>query len=137
KTIADQKLAGSAVLEARLHENVTYKPVPLASVTTVEKGAAGLAADSGKADNSTTKKDDKKSDDKPADDGKKKKGFGLSKLMGGGGSSTEQKSPETTGSQAARGVDTERNAKGGSNPAMVTVKVTPAEITAFKKDGKL
>jgi hypothetical protein len=34
-------------------------------------------------------------------------------------------------------VDTERNAKGGSNPAMVTVKVTPAEITAFKKDGKL
>ncbi len=138
KTIADQKLAGSAVLEARLHENVTYKPVPLASVTTVEKGAAGLAGDSGKADDSTTKKDDKKSDDKPADDGKKKKGFGLSKLMGGGGSSsTEQKSAETTGSQAARGVDTERNAKGGSNPAMVTVKVTPAEITAFKKDGKL
>jgi hypothetical protein len=136
-TIASQKLAGAAVLEARFHENVTYKPVPLASVTTVEKGAAGLAGDSGKADDSS-KKDDKKSDDKPADDGKKKKGFGLSKLMGGGGSSnTEQKSAETTGSAAARGVDTERNAKGGSNPAMVTVKVTPAEITAFKKDGKL
>jgi hypothetical protein len=136
-TIASQKLAGAAVVEARFHENVTYKPVPLASVTTVEKGAAGLAGESGKADDSS-KKDDKKSDDKPADDGKKKKGFGLSKLMGGGGSSsTEQKAPETTGSQAARGVDTERNAKGGSNPAMVTVKVTPAEITAFKKDGKL
>ena len=48
----------------------------------------------------SSKEDDKKSDDKPADDGKKKKGFGLSKLMGGGGSSTEQKSAETTGSQA-------------------------------------
>jgi beta-barrel assembly-enhancing protease len=137
KTIADQKLAGTAVLDARYHQNVTYKPVALASVTTVEKGAAGLAGDSGKADDST-KKDDKKSDDKPADDGsKKKKGFGLSKLMGGGGNNTEQKSAETTGSQAARGVDTERNAKGGANPAMVTVKVTPAEVTAFKKDGKL
>ena len=48
KTIADQKLTGSAVLDARFHQNVTYKPVPLASVTTVEKGAAGLAGDSGK-----------------------------------------------------------------------------------------
>jgi len=58
--------------------------------------------------------------------------------MGGSGSgSTEQKSAETTGSQAARGVDAERNAKGGSNPAMVTVKVTPAEVASFKKDGKL
>jgi Zn-dependent protease with chaperone function len=138
KTIADQKLTGSAVLDARFHQNVTYKPVPLASVTTVEKGAAGLAGDSGKADDSNSKKDDKNSDEKAADDGKKKKGFGLSKLMGGGGSSsTEQKSAETTGSQAARGVDTERNAKGGSNPAMVTVKVTPAEVASFKKDGKL
>jgi hypothetical protein len=70
--IASQKLAGAAVLEARFHENVTYKPVPLASVTTVEKGAAGLAGDSGKADDSS-KKDEKKSDDKPADDGSKKR----------------------------------------------------------------
>jgi Putative Zn-dependent protease, contains TPR repeats len=142
KTIADQKLAGSAVLEARLHENVTYKPVPLASVTTVEKGAAGLAGDSGKkaeggegSKESAGNKDGDQS--KSADAGKKKKGFGLSKLMGGGGGSTEQKSAETMGSQAGRGVDVERDAKGGSNPAMVTVKVTPAEITAFKKDGKL
>ena len=58
-------------------------------------------------------------------------------MGGGGSSSTEQKSAETTGSQAARGVDAERNAKGGSNPAMVTVKVTPAEVASFKKDGKL
>jgi predicted Zn-dependent protease len=143
KTIADQKLAGAAVLDARYHQNVSYKPVALASVTTVEKGAAGLAGDSGKkaegsegAKGSETGKDGDQNKSADADAGKKKKGFGLSKLMGSG-NSTEQKSAETTGSQAARGVDTERNAKGGSNPAMVTVKVTPAEITAFKKDGKL
>jgi predicted Zn-dependent protease len=145
KTIADQKLTGSAVLDARLHEHVTYKPVPLASVTTVEKGAAGLAGDSGKASDGAktdsskgaeSSKDGDQSKSADADGGKKKKGFGLSKLMGGGGSS-EQKSAETTGSAAARGVDTERNAKGGSNPAIVAVNVTPAEVAAFKKDGKL
>src|SRR6185436_19284070 len=108
KTIADQKLAGSAVLEARLHENVIYKPVPLASVTTVEKGAAGLAGDSGKkAEGGEGAKGGEQGKEADADAGKKKKGFGLSKLMGGGGSGTEQKSAETTGSQAARGVDAE------------------------------
>jgi hypothetical protein len=144
KTITDQKLTGSVVLDARFHQNVTYKPVPLASVTTVEKGAAGLAGDSGKKaeggegnKGSEGSKDGDQSKSADADAGKKKKGFGLSKLMGGGGSSNEQKSPEATGSQAARGVDTERNAKGGSNPALVTVKVTPAEVASFKKDGKL
>jgi hypothetical protein len=34
-------------------------------------------------------------------------------------------------------VDTERAAKGGPNPALVAVKVTAQELTAFKKDGKL
>ena len=128
KTIADKKLAGDAALDARFHDNMKYKPVALTSVTTVTKGAAGLAGDSG----------DQKSTDKPADDGKKKKGgFGLGKLMGTP-SSGEQKSAENTGSGAARGVtDTERDAKGGSNPAIVPVKVTAAEVTAFKKDGKL
>ena len=132
KTIADQKLVGTALLDARFHEHVTYKPAALASVTSVEKGSAGLAGDSGKTDDKT------KTDEKPADDGKKKKGgFGLSKMMSPS-SGGEQKSAEVTGSGAARGVgDMERSAKGGSNPAPVVVKVTAAELTAFKKEGKL
>jgi len=139
KTIADQKLTGAAVLEARLHEHVTYKPVALTSVTTVEKGAAGLAGDSGgKPEEGKKAEQGKEGEQSKSADGtdgsKKKRGFGLSKLMGGGG---EQKSAETTGSAAARGVDTERNAKGGANPAIVPVTVTAAELTAFKKDGKL
>jgi beta-barrel assembly-enhancing protease len=132
KTIADKKLEGVVIMEARLHENVKYKPVAQTSIATVSKGAAGLAGDSG-----STNGDQKKSDDKPADDGKKKKGgFGLGKLMTS--SSSEQKSAENTSSASGRGLrDTERDAKGGPNPALVPVKVTAAELTAFKKEGKL
>jgi hypothetical protein len=50
---------------------------------------------------------------------------------------SEKESAEVTGSGASRGVDTERNAKGGSNPSLVTVKVTAAEVAAFKKEGQL
>jgi predicted Zn-dependent protease len=130
KEISDKKLAGTVVMEARFHDNVKYKPVDQAAIAGVTKGAAGLAGDSG--DNSQ-----KKSDDKPADDGKKKKsGFGLGKLMTSSG--PEQKSAEGTSGAAARGVtDSERDAKGGSNPAMVAVKATAAELVAFKKEGKL
>jgi predicted Zn-dependent protease len=127
KVIADNKLSGAVVMDARFHENMKYKPVEQAAIATVTKGAAGLAGDS----------TPKKSDEKPADDGKKKKGgFGLGKLMTSSG--PEQKSAEGTSGAAARGVtDSERDAKGGSNPAMVSVKVTAAELTAFRKEGKL
>jgi hypothetical protein len=49
----------------------------------------------------------------------------------------EKSSAETTGSSAARGVDSERRAKGGTNPALVAVSITAADLTAFKKAGKL
>jgi beta-barrel assembly-enhancing protease len=130
QTIASKKLEGTVVMEPRFHENVKYKPVAQAQVTTVSSGSAGLAGDSGGSDQ-------KKADDKPSDDGKKKKGgFGLGKLMSS--SSSEQKSAENTSSASAKGFkDTERDAKGGPNPALVPVKVTAAELTAFKKEGKL
>ena len=64
-----------------------------------------------------------------------KKGFGLGKLVSGGGNET--KSAQVVGSGGARGLDPEKDAKGGSNPAIVTVKVTPADMQAFKKAGAL
>jgi Zn-dependent protease with chaperone function len=134
KKIADAKLTSSTTVEARLHKNITYKPVPLGAVATVEKGSAGLTGGGG-----TAKSDDeaKKDDQTSTDDGKKKKkGFGLSKLMGGGGGG-EQKSAENTGSAATKGLDKERLAKGGANPAPVAVTLTAADITAFKKEGNL
>jgi predicted Zn-dependent protease len=135
KKIANAKLASTALVDARFQKNITYKPVPLGAVTTVEKGSAGLTGDS------TAKTDDKseaKKDDAAAgEDGKKKKrGFGLSKLMSPS-SSGEQKSAEVTGSAAGRGLDKERLAKGGSNPAPVVVTVTAADLTAFKKEANL
>lgn len=42
-----------------------------------------------------------------------------------------------TGSGASRGVDTERGAAGGSNPALVAVRLTPDEVSAFRKEGNL
>ena len=140
--IVDAKLTSTATVDARFQKNITYKPVPLGAVTTVEKGASGLTgggsgATSDDAKKDDAKKDDAKKDDQAAtDDGKKKKkGFGLSRLMGSGGD--EQKSAEVTGSAAGRGLDKERNAKGGANPAPVAVSVTAADITAFKKEGNL
>jgi predicted Zn-dependent protease len=136
KKIADAKPAGTAVVEARFQKNVTYKPVPLGAVATVERGSSGLTgAGTAKADDKT---DAKKEDETAADDGKKKKkgGFGLSKLMSAS-SGGEQKSAENTGSAAAKGLDKERLAKGGSNPAPVVVRVTAADLTAFKKEGSL
>src|SRR5262249_16790703 len=116
QTIASQKLTGSVTLEGRFHQNVTYKPVAQASIATLEKGAGGLAGDSGKPGEGAKGADGAKSAEggdgakgadsskgADGDTGKKKKGFGLSKLMGGGGGG-EQKSAETTGSAAARGV---------------------------------
>lgn len=125
KTIKDGKLAGTATVEARYAKHVTYKPVPIAEIATVEKGSAGLAG--GGSSTETAKKEEEP---------KKKRGFGIGKLLApsGGG---EKASAETTGSSAARGVDTERNAKGGTNPKIVPVTVTAGDLAAFKKEGKL
>jgi len=143
KKIADAKLTSSATVEARLHKNITYKPVPLGAVATVEKGSSGLTGGGSgtktddEATKDDTKKDDTKKDDQAASDEgkKKKKGFGLARLMSSGDS--EEKSQETTGSAAGRGLDKERNAKGGANPAVVAVTLTAADISAFKKEGNL
>ena len=128
KVVKDDKLASTATVEPRYKKNVSYAPVPLAAVTTVATGASGLA-------NGDTKPAEKKEEAK-AEEPKKKKGFGLSGLVGPGGGS-EKKSAEVTGSGASRGVDKERNAKGGPNAAAVPVKVSAADITTFKKDGQL
>jgi predicted Zn-dependent protease len=129
KIVKDEKLVATATVEARYKKHVTYTPVPLADVTTVATGASGLAGGS-------SKPEDKDKQEAKAEEPKKKKGFGLAGLVGPGGGS-EKKSAEVTGSGASRGVDKERSAKGGSNPAPVPVKITADDIAAFKKEGQL
>jgi predicted Zn-dependent protease len=124
--VKSENLASTATLEDRYRKNVSYKTKAQAEIVAVAPGAAGLAAGS--------KKDDKpaeaKEEEKP-----KKKGFGLSSLIKPGGS--EKKSAEVTGSGASRGVDTERNAKGGAVSTLVAVTVKPGDVAAFKKEGNL
>ncbi len=132
KQIARDKLAATAVLEERYRKSVPYEPKAQAEIAQVEAGAAGLAG-GGKGASSTTASSDKGAAE--SKEAPKKKGFGLSSLMKPGGE--EKKSAQVTGSGGARGVDPERNAKGGSNPALVAVVITKADITAFKQEGKL
>jgi hypothetical protein len=125
-TIKDKKLAAPATLEARLARHISYEPVPVSAIATVA-GSAGLTGGSGEPD------EKKEAEAEPP---KKKRGFGLSSLRAPSMGS-EKKSAEVTGSGASRGVDKERDAKGGSNPRPVLVTVTAADVTAFKKEGNL
>ncbi len=133
KTIKDGKLTATATVAPRFSTHVTYKPVPLIEVATVETGSAGLAGGGSPPQRPTRPR--RRTVRRPRSQ-KKKSGFGLGKLIAPS-SGGEKQASETTGSSAARGVDTERNAKGGTNPTMVPVSVTAADLTAFRKDGKL
>lgn len=126
KTVASKKLTATATVEARYRTSVTYDPVPLTAIATVEEGSAGLAGGGSAGDETQAKKEEPK----------KKRGFGLARLAApvtGG----ERRSAENTASTGSRGVDSERNAKGGPNPAPVPVAVTAADLAAFRKDGGL
>ncbi|MCX6550816.1 MAG: M48 family metalloprotease [Acidobacteria bacterium] len=124
--ITSQKLAAAATLAPRYKAAITYTAKPTTEITTVAAGTSGLAGGSAKAPEKT----DEAKKEEP-----KKKGFGLGGLTSPGGS--EKKQAEVTGSGASRGVDTERNAKGGSNPTLVVVQITPADLDAFRKQGSL
>ena len=126
KDIAAKKLAATVTLADRYKANITFTPRAQADIAGVADGTAGLAG-------GTSKKTEDADAAKP--DEPKKKGFGLGSLMKPAGS--EKKQAEVTGSGASRGVDTERNAKGGSNPALVVVQITPADLDAFRKQGSL
>jgi len=121
----------TVTLEARFKQFITYKPVPQSQIATVAAGSSGLASGSSSSGKKADEKDAKKDDEKP-----KKKGFGLGRIadsLGGG----EKKSGQTVASGGARGLDPEVDAKGGPNPAVVSVTVSKSDIDAFRKEGKL
>ena len=126
KLIASKKLSATATVQPRYAKNITYKPVPVTAMATVDPGAAGLAGGDTKA---AEKKEEPKAEEP------KKKGFGLGRMMPGGGG--EKKSAQVTASGGARGVDPEKDSKGGSNPKVVPVKIVAADVAAFKKEGGL
>src|SRR5262245_17178939 len=118
KQIKSEKLNSTALVAARYKQKITFEAKALTDITTSEAGASGLAS-------GDKKKTDEAKKDEPAPE--KKKGIGLP--FGG----KQQASSQQTASAGARGATPDRDAKGGGNPAIVAVKVTPAEITEFKK----
>jgi len=129
KLITAKKLTATATVQPRFAKNITYKPVAVTAIATVEPGAAGLAG----GDAETKKAEEAKAAEKK--DEPKKRGFGLGRMLPTGGG--EKKSAQVTASGGARGVDPEKDSKGGSNPKVVPVKIVAADIAAFKKDGGL
>ncbi len=119
RQIASAKLTSTATVAERYASTITFKPVDVAEIATIEAGSAGAAGATAKP---------------PAEEPKKKGGL-MGALRPGGG---ERKSAQVTGSGAARGAGGEdRLAKGGSNPALVAVTVSAADVAAFKKAGAL
>jgi predicted Zn-dependent protease len=131
KLITSKKLTATATVQPRYAKNITYKPVAVTAIATVDPGAAGLTGGGAKP---AEKKEDPKAAEK-TEEPKKKGGFGLSKMVPTGGG--EKKSAQVTASGGARGVDPEKDSKGGSNPKVVPVKIVAADVAAFKKDGGL
>lgn len=127
KLIASEKLTGKATAESRYQQNITFDAKPITEITTVDAGAAGLAGgDKKKGD------DDKKAEEtKKADEPKKKGGFGSA--LGGITGNKQAASTQQTASAGARGGLPDRDAKGGPNKSLIGVKVSAAELEAFKK----
>jgi beta-barrel assembly-enhancing protease len=128
-TVAKLQPAGAATLEARYRKHIAYEPTSQAEIAQLAEGAAGLTGGGKPAASSEPKKEGEQKEEK------KKRGFGLSSLTKPGGD--EKKSAQVTGSGAGRGVDAERNAKGGGNPALVAVRLSQQDLDAFKKEGEL
>ena len=114
--IVGEKLGGTAIVEARYKQHVSYEARPVTEIATVADGAAGLAG-GGKP--------------QPAAAQPKKKGGLLGKFSTS--SSDQKQSNQTIASAGARGIGADRDAKGGPNKTKINVRISPAELEAFKK----
>ena len=118
-----KQLAGSkpgAIVAARYTSTIKYQPTALTNVATVVEGSAGLTG-GGKA---PAKPEEKKAEEK-------KKGFGLSNLTKP--TSAGKNEQQVAASGGARGLGSDRLAKGGDNPNVVKPTVSPADLAAFRK----
>jgi predicted Zn-dependent protease len=121
KQITAEKLTSKALVEARYKQTITFDAKPLTEIAVDVAGAAGLAS-------GNKKQEDTKADAKPDDKSRGK--LGLNNITGG---SKQAQNTQQTSSAGARGLGNDRDAKGGGNANALSLKVTPAEIVAFKQ----
>jgi predicted Zn-dependent protease len=122
KQVKDEKLSSTATSSARYAQFIKFEAKPVSEIAMDVEGAAGLASGDKK------KEDDKKAEEKKEEP--KKSRFGGLGSIGGG---KQAQSSQQVASAGARGGVPDRDAKGGSNPSIVTTKVTAAELETFKK----
>ena len=127
KQIKAEKLSATATAEARYKENITFDARPITEITADIEGAAGLAGSDKK------KEDDKKAETAKKPEESKKTGGGFGSALGAITGNKQQTSTQQASSAGARGGVPDRDAKGGPNKTAITVKVSAAEIEAFRK----
>jgi predicted Zn-dependent protease len=110
KIIASQKLASTALVQVRYTQSISYKPVAVDQVAQVGPPAAAAKAQP------------------PPKGGVGKFGLGGLNPLGG-----EKASSSTIASAGSRGVNPDRDAKGGPNKALVVVTVSAADVAAFRQ----
>ncbi|MDQ3170215.1 MAG: M48 family metalloprotease [Acidobacteriota bacterium] len=115
---ARAKPAPTATVQARYAAHISYKSVPLSAVATVAPPAGVKAA-----------APEPKAAPKPDE---KKPSLGVGRLRGALSTGTQKQSTQVSASAGARGVGPDRDAKGGPNRNAVTVRITDAELAAFK-----
>ena len=117
KIIKKDKLAATATVATRYTQNITFDAKPAAAIAMVDRGARGLAGE----------------ESKPAEKEEKPKGKGFAAAAGSLTKGSQAQNQQNVASAGARGTLPDRDARGGSNPALVRIPLTPAEIDAFKK----
>ena len=112
KYISSQKLMSTATVAARYTQSIDFKLVPVDQIPQVAPPTPSAPA--------------AKPEEKPSGSGK----FGLGGLNPLG---REKSGSQTIASAGSRGVNPDRDAKGGPNKSAVIVTVSPAEIAEFRK----
>lgn len=132
KLIASEKLAGKATADERYKSYITFDAKPITEITMDVEGAEGLASGDKKKGDDPKAADSKDNKDEKKDDAPKKKG-GFGSAVGSITGNKQQASTQQASSAGARGGLPDRDAKGGPNKSPLGVKITAAELEAFKK----
>jgi predicted Zn-dependent protease len=125
KLIKSEKLGATATAEARYKQNIPFDAKPVTEIAMDVEGGASLAGSDKK------KAEEDKAAAAKKEEPKKKGGFGSA--LGGITGNKQQASTQQASSAGARGGVPDRDAKGGPNKNPLGVKITAAEIEAFKK----
>lgn len=106
RLIGSRKLTATATVAARFNASITYEPVPVGSL------ALGAAPSAGSSSSG----------------GSQRGGIAALNPVG-----RERSNNQTVSSAGSRGLNPDRDARGGPNKGAVNVTVTGAEIAAFRK----